>query len=157
MIIKPQLTGKRIALLLAITCLTLGMTACGYPSPAGGGGLTPFIVVVTPTPLPTVTLTPNASTTLAASNPTLPAGTTGPAVASTTKPPAPLPATATPGANPPTYTVKSGDTLLAIARRFGVDAADLIKLNDLTDADNLKIDQVLKIPARKSAAPTTKP
>lgn len=43
-----------------------------------------------------------------------------------------------------TYTVKRGDSLYVIGRRYGVSVDDLIKLNNLT-SNNLSIGQVLKI------------
>lgn len=44
-----------------------------------------------------------------------------------------------------TYTVKSGDTLSAIARKYNVSVADIQRWNDLEDADRLSIDQQLTI------------
>lgn len=44
-----------------------------------------------------------------------------------------------------TYTVKSGDTMAAIARRYGVSTTTLRRLNNLTKEDELKAGQVLKI------------
>jgi peptidoglycan endopeptidase LytE len=45
-----------------------------------------------------------------------------------------------------TYTVKSGDTLSAIAARFGVSLSALLRANNLADAHRLRIGQVLRIP-----------
>ncbi|MEQ1746101.1 MAG: LysM peptidoglycan-binding domain-containing protein [Saprospiraceae bacterium] len=61
-----------------------------------------------------------------------------------------------------TYTVAKGDTLFAIAARFGTTAAELRKLNGLK-TDNLKIGQVLQLkktpmpppPKQVPATPTT--
>ena len=62
--------------------------------------------------------------------------------------PSPTP-TAAPSASPSaavrTYRVKKGDTLLAIAKRFGTSAAKIRTLNGMTTSA-LKIGQVLKIP-----------
>ena len=44
-----------------------------------------------------------------------------------------------------TYTVKRGDTLAAIARSYGMSATTLRKLNNMEDADRIKIGQVLKL------------
>jgi LysM repeat protein len=45
-----------------------------------------------------------------------------------------------------TYTVKSGDNLSRIARRFDLNVAQLMKLNGISNANMLKVGQVLKIP-----------
>ena len=46
----------------------------------------------------------------------------------------------------PTYVVQNGDTLLAIAYRYGVDVNTLLSANGLPSADQLSIGQVLRIP-----------
>lgn len=43
------------------------------------------------------------------------------------------------------YTVKSGDTLSQIARRTGYSVAELVTWNHLTDANDLKVGQVIRI------------
>jgi LysM repeat protein len=48
-----------------------------------------------------------------------------------------------------TYTVKSGDRLVFIAKRFGVTQEDLIVANKIKDPAKLQIGQTLKIPGRK--------
>jgi LysM repeat protein len=48
-----------------------------------------------------------------------------------------------------TYTVKGGDRLVFIAKKFGVTQEDLIALNKVKDPSKLQIGQTLKIPARK--------
>jgi LysM repeat protein len=45
-----------------------------------------------------------------------------------------------------TYTVRAGDTLVAIATRYGVTAQDIQKLNNLASPDQIYTGQVLKIP-----------
>jgi membrane-bound lytic murein transglycosylase D len=63
-----------------------------------------------------------------------------------TEPPPATAATSGEGAQPVTYTVQSGDTLMAIARRFpGMTAAKIQDANQMTN-DRLRIGQVLKIP-----------
>ena len=51
-----------------------------------------------------------------------------------------------------TYTVKSGDTLQAIARRNGVTVKELQVANNLTTTQ-IKVGQKLRIPAKETAAP----
>lgn len=51
------------------------------------------------------------------------------------------------------YTVRSGDTLSAIATRHGVTMAALISTNSLTNPDALRVGQVLTIPGAAPAAP----
>ncbi|MCU0507200.1 MAG: LysM peptidoglycan-binding domain-containing protein [Anaerolineae bacterium] len=46
-----------------------------------------------------------------------------------------------------TYVVKAGDTLNAIARRFGVSAASLAAANGLSNPNNIRIGMTLRIPS----------
>lgn len=71
---------------------------------------------------------------------TSPAPTATPAVTAT---PAPTP---TPGMGPMTYTVKPGDSLSAIAARFGVDVYYLAKVNSIWNIHIIYVGQVLVIP-----------
>jgi len=78
--------------------------------------------------------------------------------------PAPVPATApnttsTPTAyagGPTVYTVKSGDNLSSIAKRFGTTPKAIKALNGLV-TDQIKVNQKLKIPAKAPAVPETAP
>ena len=45
-----------------------------------------------------------------------------------------------------TYTVVSGDTLSAIAQRFGTTVSAIASLNGIADVNKIKVGQVLKIP-----------
>jgi LysM repeat protein len=56
--------------------------------------------------------------------------------------PAPAPVTTT----AKTYTIKSGDTLTGIAARFGTTSKKLMNLNGITDANLIRIGQVIKLP-----------
>ncbi|WP_026099939.1 peptidoglycan DD-metalloendopeptidase family protein [Fortiea contorta] len=49
--------------------------------------------------------------------------------------------------NPESYEVKPGDTLAAIASRYGISVSELIRANNLTNPNQLQISQKLIIPA----------
>jgi LysM repeat protein len=68
-----------------------------------------------------------------------------PAKPAATKPATPKPAAKT---ELKTYTVDKGDTVTYIARRFGVSAEDLIKLNGITQPTKLQAGRKLRIPAK---------
>ncbi len=88
---------------------------------------------------------------VAASTPA-PAATAGATVAPTSAPLA-TPAVAAPAGATTTYTVQRGDTLSAIARRYGVTTAQLMALNGISNPDRIYTGQVLKIPAGSAGAP----
>lgn len=54
--------------------------------------------------------------------------------------------TPTPTPTQRTYTIRSGDTLISIARRFGVTVSSIQELNNITNANSIRVGQVLKIP-----------
>lgn len=69
-----------------------------------------------------------------------------------------VPVVATPNPTPPTptpvsvtiydrYTVRAGDTLSSISLRFDISIEELMRVNNLTNANALQINQQLKIPA----------
>ncbi|CAN5607740.1 hypothetical protein BH23CHL7_BH23CHL7_12610 [soil metagenome] len=107
-----------------------GALALGFIEPQFGGG-------------PAASPSPAASPTSAAVEPS-------PSAASTPSPsPAPTPAiTPSPTeVGEQSYTVQSGDTLAAIADRFGVTMQAIVALNNLENPDRILIGQVLIIPA----------
>lgn len=53
------------------------------------------------------------------------------------------------------YVVQSGDTLAAIARRFGATATELAQLNNLADPNRIVVGQRLTVPAAGGTAPST--
>ncbi|TMC53298.1 MAG: LysM peptidoglycan-binding domain-containing protein [Chloroflexi bacterium] len=67
------------------------------------------------------------------------------------------PAPAKPAVAGPTYVVQNGDTLLAIAYRYGVDVNSLMSANGLPSADQLSIGQVLRIPGGLAPAAAVQP
>src|SRR5690606_39348181 len=52
----------------------------------------------------------------------------------------------TPTPEPMYYTIQPGDTLTAIALRFGVDVIRIIEANNLLDSDNLIVGSTILIP-----------
>ncbi len=66
----------------------------------------------------------------------------------------PVPGTsaAAPSAESGTYKVKKGDTLTGIAKKNGTTAKELKRVNNLK-TDQIKVDQVLKVPAKAAATP----
>jgi LysM repeat protein len=98
------------------------------------------IIAVTNTPWSpssVVALAPTASATVAPS-PTI-------------SEPTPIPPTATPVI---IYIVKRGDTLGAIAQRYGVTVSAIVRANGLKDPHRLNVSQKLIIPVPGQAAPT---
>ena len=132
-----------------------GLAACGQDTPTGGGGLTPYVVVVTPTPDPANQTTQSrlavtaqnslSAKTAASSNATQPNTVNN------------VPSVTPVGLVGNVYTVQKGDTLFAIANKFGVDVQSIIKLNNITDADSLQIDRKLQIPPPKPKSVTPTP
>ncbi|MEO8456398.1 MAG: polysaccharide deacetylase family protein [Chloroflexota bacterium] len=56
-----------------------------------------------------------------------------------------------------TYTVQQGDTMYSIAQRFGVTVDTITSANNIADATNISVGQVLVIPGGNTPAPTTIP
>ncbi|WP_298818857.1 LysM peptidoglycan-binding domain-containing protein [Chloroflexus sp.] len=116
--------------------------------------LAPVPVFPTLSPLPAVpTLTPRPTTTpMPTITPTLePTAIPEPTATPTLEPTATPEPTVTPeptAAGPRRYTVQAGDTLRAIADRFGVTIEAILQANNLTPAqgDNLRVGQELVIP-----------
>jgi len=79
-------------------------------------------------------------------SPTATAGTASPALSTHTSTPTPT---------PQTYVVQAGDTLFAIAERFGVTVEALIAANNIDDPESLQIGQELIIPNPGSTPGTT--
>lgn len=93
------------------------LAGCGL---LGGSGDSPF---QEPTATPTPRVTP------------LPEATLTPTVT-----PTPSPTAST------TYTVQAGDTLSAIAQRFGTTVEAIVAANNLADPDSIQVGQELIIP-----------
>ena len=122
-----------VVVLAALAVLAARLPGTAGPSPAVHSPLATVAAAVSqpPTVAPAVVASP-AATTVA-----LP------------PPPTPSPAPVTPqpsSAATTTYRVKAGDTLSAIAARFGVSVSALQQANGITDPRLLRIGQVLQIP-----------
>jgi LysM repeat protein len=148
----PVIRADRIggqAILVGL--LGVAFVAVLLARPAGDGA--------TPPPGPGSSIT--TPTDAAVAPPTQPpAETDGPAESGGTATPAvPSPSAgspASPGASPTasaapstsgaTYKVKSGDTLSAIAARFGTTTRVLVQLNGIADPSRIRIGQIIKLP-----------
>lgn len=119
--------------------LDLGRLFGGAPTtspavtPSASAATTP---TVRPSPSPTPTNSPTPEPTPQPTPPPTPAPTPMPTVAAT---PAPPPAQTT-------YVVQQGDTLAAIAQRFGTTVAAIQAANGIADPNEIIVGQVLVIP-----------
>ena len=162
---------RRSPVLIAvfILALTLAVVGCTQQRPPGRAAATPAAVaapsttVVVPTagvsgaPSPTPTLKATTIATQPTATPT--SSALSELVAEAT--PTPAAATPAPTATPqPTtgtsYTVRWGDTLFSIARRFGTTVEAIKEANDLS-SDLIIVGQKLTIPGATGAPPETVP
>jgi len=104
-------------------------------------------------PPPTPTATGEASTPTATGTPS----PTATRRATVTPAPATPSATPTPTVTPTPiiYTIKQGDTLLVIARQYGVTVEAIQELNGITDPRRLRIAQEIIIPPQEQTGPPT--
>ena len=118
--------------------LLVGFTALAVSRmPDGGGAVAPTL---SPSPTLAATVGPSPSA-LATIVPTAtPAPTAEPTVAATLSP------EPTQAASPATYIVQSGDTLSAIAARFGTTVTILKELNGIEDPSRIRVGLVLTLP-----------
>ncbi|MBN1205018.1 MAG: LysM peptidoglycan-binding domain-containing protein [Myxococcaceae bacterium] len=86
---------------------------------------------------------------------TIPTSQPQPPAPAPVPPPAPAPAPS-PGSQT-TYTVQPGDTLSAIARRFGTSVQAIAQANGITNPDRISIGQRLTIPGGGAPAPQPGP
>lgn len=152
---------KRLLILASITLLTMGAAACTREKPTNETPPATQVGVlsdVTPGPgtpgvaasTPVTSTTPVTTTAVPTAAPTLPVATTVAAPPTS----APLP-TSTPAAttapvassNPGTYTVQWGDTLFAIAAKFGTTTGAITAANPGLNPNLIVPGQVLNIPA----------
>ena len=138
--------------LLAITLLAAAGAAWLRWGAARPGPVTePALAAATPPP------TEAATPPLAPA--TAPATTAAPATAAPATTPAGAAATVAATATRPLaeYVVAEGDTLGAIAARFGVSVAELVALNGLADPDHIAAGAVLRLPGGALPAATVTP
>ncbi len=90
-------------------------------------------------PSPTAAGTPAPATAAPGGEPTV-----APTVAPTQRPAPTAEPSSTP--RPRTYKVRSGDTLTAIAARFGTTVAEMAALNNIANPSLIRVGQVLRIP-----------
>ncbi len=103
-------------------------------------GGSPAPVVIQPPTLPSTSTPPGAN------QPPPPAPPSAPSQPTTPPPPTqPAPPSAP---STITYTVQSGDTLYAIARKFGVTVAAIVVANNIANPSLIKPGQVLNIPVK---------
>lgn len=125
------------AVVLVTTLLTLAISGFRPSAPSSVAATAAPSSSPTPTPRQTAAISPAPSP-----RPSLVPSATPPAT------PAASPSTApTPQVAYRTYRVRSGDTLGAIANRFGTTVRALADLNDIDDPSRLQIGQVLLIPS----------
>ena len=121
---------------LAFAAIVLAKLTSGSPAAANGGTPFPGVVAAPPGASSQSSGDPAAS---AAADPTsVPPASGGPDASAAPNPSA-APATRS-------YKVKSGDTLVGIAAKFGTTPKAISTLNGISDPSSLKIGQVLKIP-----------
>lgn len=129
--------GLLVVLLALAFVAVLSTRPASDNGTAGGGARTP-----SPTTVAAASATPNPS-------PKTPAATSrpiesAPGASSTT--PTNTPASAQPTTPGARYTVKRGDTLSAIAARFGTTVKVLVDLNRIKDPSRIRPGQVLQLP-----------
>lgn len=132
---------------LLVGLLVVAFAAILIARPTGNGGTANSHTGATPsaTAAAVASVTPRPST-KASSVPVVtarPVGSQPPA--SSTQPSTP-PASTQPTTSGATYKVKRGDTLSAIAARFGTTVKVLVSLNNISDPSRIHAGQVLKLP-----------
>jgi LysM repeat protein len=144
---KRQQAAKRAPLVIGIAALLLIAGAAIIIFWVMGSGMPQIALFATDTPTPTETATPTATATVT------PTPTQTPTV--TVTPTESLTPTAS---GPFLYQVEEGDSLWAIAERFGVDLLVLITVNNLDpNSPNIQVGDQLTIPAPDTSLPSATP
>ena len=143
-------TGPLVA--IGVAGVALGIGGVAMASGMVGEGLAGLVTDATTTPRPSPSPSPSPMPSPSATPSAIPTPTPSPTPSrSPTQSAAPTAApTVTPTAPPPspqeTYVVQQGDTLAAIAQRFGTTVSALQAANGIENPDQIVIGQVLVIP-----------
>ncbi len=141
--------GPLVAIGVAGAALTIGgvAVASGMVGPLGGPGASPSsrpVESAAETPMPSREPSPSPSPSPTATD--VPTPSPSPSAPPTpTVAPTPVP-TVAPTAAARQYVVQQGDTLAAIADRFGTTVSVLQDLNGIEDPNEIVIGQVLRLP-----------
>lgn len=143
------------AVLVAILGIALGIVLFARPTgitgPAGAFGtdssVSPRPSAVAPTDATGTSPTDTPIDPSASDQTPGPGGGTDPTGAPSGSPPT-VPPSQGPATSGATYRVRSGDTLIAIAARFGTTTRVLADLNGIRDPSKLQIGQILRLPDR---------
>ena len=132
---------------LLVGLLALAFVGILIARPGGNGGAAPGDAGRTPAPTTAAvaTTTPRPSS-VASSVPVVTARPVGSAQPSPSTQPTSPSASGQPTTSGTTYRIKSGDTLSAIAARFGTTVKVLVNLNHISDPSRIHVGQVLKLP-----------
>lgn len=145
--IPPLRADRASGQALLVGVLGLAFVAILLARPGGDNGASgPLGAGASASTRPSITTPTNAAT---IPSPDAPAATGTPAetIAPSLRVPSPSSsANAQPATSGTTYRVKSGDTLSAIAARFGTTTRVLIRLNGIVDPSKIKIGQVIRLP-----------
>ncbi|MEA2674435.1 MAG: hypothetical protein QOI92_1627 [Chloroflexota bacterium] len=128
------------AVILVVTLIVLAASGLRPTSPAA------VEATATPAPRTNVPASTLIATALATESVTAPPTTPAATAQPTARPSARTTGTPLPSVAYQNYTVKSGDTLSAIAAKFGTTSRAIADLNGITVSTTLHIGQVLKIP-----------
>ena len=107
-----------------------------------------FAIAQQATPIPAPSLPPVPTT------PAIPPAVPGAVPMVTIPPVAPASQQVAPAA-PATYTIQTGDNPWSIAKKHGVNLEELLKVNEIKDAKNLMVGDVLKLPAGATSKAAT--
>lgn len=135
---KPTFTPAAVAMVFVTPTPTLRPPAADTPEPTAAS-----------------TLLPVPETTAVPAEPALAALTPAAATAEPSPAPSPTPEAGTPAATR-VHVVQAGEALLLIAKQYGVDVEELMRLNNLSSPDWIYVGQELIIP-QPAASPTGEP